>query len=169
MSFPADPSGGSGREPDRPDFDHAPLLMKVVFAAAGLLIMSLAAGVIPADPAKFRAPHGVVFAFGFAFFLAAVLMFIGRHRFVHPALYMFIAALMTTSLAALFCWVAFWSTGPFGGSLAIGPIAVSAPGASDVVPRLLFGAIAMLAIFLAALGWFRWWRALRGLPVDLSS
>jgi len=139
-------------EQSRPDnFDHVPLLMKVMFAGAGLLIMLLAAGAIPLDPAKFRAPHWVVFAFGLAFFLAAALTFIGRHRLVHPAIYMFVAAMMCSSLAVLFVWAAAWSAGPFRGSIAIGPVAVTAAGSSDVVDRVLFGAVALLAVFLAGL------------------
>ena len=169
MTSPNQPSAQSGATPQPCDFDHAPLLMKLVFAVAGLAVMSLAVGVIPADPAKFRAPHLVVFVVGLAFFLAAVLMFIGKHRFLHPAVYMLVAATMCSLLAAVFCWVAIWSTGPFSGGLSIGPIAMPLAGSSGLVPRLAFGAGALLTLFLSGLGWVRWWRTLRGLPVDLSS
>ena len=169
MAVPVQPAASPGETPEPRDFDHAPVLMKVVFAAAGLAVMLLAVGVIPSDPGKFLAPHWVVFVFGLAFFLAAILMFIGTHRFLHPALYMFPAALMSSSLAAVLCWVAFWAKGPFRGGLAIGPVAVSTGASTDLVPRILFGVVAALTCFLAALAWFRWWRALRGLPVDLGS
>lgn len=143
--------------------------MKLVFAAAGLALMSLAAGAIPPDPDRSLAPHWVVFVFGLAFFVAAILMFIGKHRLLHPALYMFPAALMSSSLAAVFCWVAIWAKGPFRGDIAIGPVAASTGGSPDIVPRLLFGAVAALTCFIAALASFRWLRALRGLQVNVGS
>jgi hypothetical protein len=151
------------------DFDHAPLLMKLVFAGAGVAIMLLAVGVIPADPGKFHAPHWVVFIFGLMFFLVGVLMLIGRHRFLHPAIYMFVAAIMCSALAAVFCWVTLWSTGPFGGGFAIGPIAIRTAQSSDIPARVLFGVVSLIALLLSGLGWLRWWRALRGLPINLSS
>ena len=167
MTDPADPAPAAGQTPR--DFDQAPLLMKLVFAAAGLAVMSLAVGLIPADPSRFLAPRWVLFVFGLAFFLAAVLMFIGKHRLLHPALYMFSAAVMSSSLASVFLWVAIWSTGPFKGGLAIGPVVVATGESNDIVPRVLFGVVGALTCFIAALAWYRWWRALRGLPVDLGS
>jgi len=169
VSDPAGATTAAREVPASRDFDHAPLLMKLIFTAAGLALMSLAAGLIPSDPARFLAPHWVVFVVGLAFFLGGILMFIGKHRLLHPALYMFPAAVMSSALAAVFSWVAIWSTGPFKGGLAIGPVAISTGDSSDIVPRVLFGVIAALTCFIAALAWYRWWRALRGLPVDLGS
>jgi hypothetical protein len=169
MSLDRSRSSGASAMSRGGDFDHAPLLMKIVFAGAGVAIMLLALGVIPADPGKFHAPHWVVFIFGLMFFLAAVLMLIGQHRFLHPAIYMFVAAIMSSALAAVFCWVTLWSTGPFGGGFAIGPITLRMADSSDIPARVMFGAVALIALVIAGLGWWRWWRALRGLPVDLSS
>jgi hypothetical protein len=81
---------------------------------------------------------------------------------------MFFAATMCSCLAAIFCWVAVWSTGPFRVTAAIGPIVMMATDSSDIVARILFGAIALMTVLLSGLGWVRWWRALCGLPVDLS-
>jgi hypothetical protein len=168
MPSPDDASGAARQSPRMDDFDHAPWLMKLLFAAAGLAIMLLASGVIRTDPANFLAPRWVVSAAGLMFLLAAVLMFIGKHRFVHPAIYMFVAATLCSLLAAIGFWVAIWSQGPFRSALSIGAVAMPAHESSGLVPRVLFGAGAVLALVLAAVAWSRWWRAARGLPVDLS-
>ena len=169
MTLFADPAGNRAAQDPPQDFDHAPPVMKAAFAFWGLIIMLLGAGVIPANPASFHAPHWVVFAMGMLFFLVAVLMFIGRHRLLHPAVYMAVAATMASSLAAVFCWGAGWFEGPFSPFIGVGPVFVNVGSAAGGLSRLIVGALALLAIYISVQGWLRWWRALRGRPVELGS
>ena len=154
--------------PQSHDFDRAPILMKLLFSGAGIALMLLALGLIPIDPARVLAPRWVLFVAGMVFGLIGVLLFIGARRFAHPAAYLFVAAVMCSSFAAIACWVAIGSTGPYTGSATIGPVTLPGTGSSSVLPRILFGLGALLTSSLAALAWVRWWRALRGKTVDLS-
>lgn len=129
----------------------------------GLLIVLLAAGVIPADEKSFHAPRWVVSAAGLVFVLAGVALATasvpgapegaGRTTWRSFVLGGAIVGLM----AAILNWIAF---GPgerrFGGGIALPFIAVSGPG-SEWSGRVAFGIGAVLVDV------FFLWMAARGL------
>src|SRR5713101_1787880 len=105
------------------DITDFPVLGRLVFLLGGVLLMLTAADFIHLDPSRFNAPKLVVLGVGFLFFCIGVLSLIAKYRYSYPALYMLIAALMCTTFAAVFTWVALWAKGPFGGSFSSGPLA----------------------------------------------
>jgi hypothetical protein len=106
------------------DITDFPLLGKLVFLLGGVLLMLTAADFIHLEPSKFNAPRLIVLGLGFVFFCMGVLTLIDKYRYSYPALYMLVAALMCSTFAAVFTWVALWAQGPFGMILSFGGGAV---------------------------------------------
>ncbi|MGH9927984.1 MAG: hypothetical protein ACREA9_02020 [Pyrinomonadaceae bacterium] len=96
-----------------------------------------------------------------------MLTFIAKYRFSYPAPYMLVVALMCSTYAAVFIWVALWAKGPFGGSFSIGPLAMF-DSTRNMIARIGFGIGAIAMIVLSGLAWQRWWRAVNGKKIDLS-
>ena len=105
------------------DIADLPALGALAFALAIVIFMLTAADVIHLDPSELNAPTLVVLGAGFVFFCMGVLAVIAKYRHSFPALYMLVAALMCSTFAGIFTWVALWAKGPFGG-LSIGPLAM---------------------------------------------
>src|SRR5512135_665971 len=70
---------------------------------AGAGIAALAAGIIPADEAKFHAPHWVVGACGFVFMLAGVMIMVPARA---SRLQNFLGAVFLSVFAAVPGWIA---------------------------------------------------------------
>ena len=101
------------------------------------------------------------------FFCMGVLAVIAKYRHSFPALYMLVAALMCSTFAGVFTWVALWAKGPFGGGFSIGPLALF-DNTRNLMARIGFGIGAIVMIVLSCLAWWRWWRAMQGKRIDLS-
>jgi hypothetical protein len=120
-------------------------------SGTGLLIVLVAAGIIPADERSFEAPRWVVGALGVTFVLtglAMVTMPIGRPP--APAdqaspWSLLLGCAMVGLLALIFNWIAF---GPgerrFSGGVALPPFWVSSSRIGEWTGRLVFGAGAIL-------------------------
>ncbi len=150
------------------DITDFPVLGRLVFLLGGVLLMLTAVDVIHLlDPSKFNAPKLVVLGVGFLFFCVGVLSLIAKYRYSYPALYMLVAALMCTTFAAVFTWVALWAKGPFGGGISIGPLAFI-DDTRNLMARIGFGMGAIAMVVLSCLAWWRWWRAMKGKRIDFS-
>ena len=149
------------------DITDFPVLGRLVFLLGGVLLMLTAVDFIHLDPSRFNAPKLVVLGVGFLFFCIGVLSLIAKYRYSYPALYMLIAALMCTTFAAVFTWVALWVKGPFGGGFSSGPLA-QFNHTHDLLARIGFGISAIVMIVLSCLAWWRWWRAMKGKKIALS-
>jgi hypothetical protein len=127
--------------------------------ATGAGIAALAAGIIPADAAKFHAPHWVVGACGSVFMLAACLILIPATL---PRLQNFLGAVLLSLFAAIPGWIAF-GPGPrvFGGSLSFG-VVTSATHPGESTGRVVFGVAAVVVGLFAAYAWVRWLRLVCG-------
>ena len=132
--------------------------------AAGLWLMLVALGVVGIPVENVRAPRAVLFAAGLMFALAAVVLKLIPTRHEHPARYLFFCALLCSAFFCVGAWSALFATGIQGSA---GPMRFSGP-ATDSVGRAIFGLGALLLAFLSGLAWYKWWRALRGHPVDLD-
>ena len=131
-------------------------------ALMGLVILLVALRIIPADEAKFHAPHWVVGAAGLMFFLAGLAILTGpppgAPEATRTTWRTFLLGLgIVGALAAVFNWVAF-GPGPrsFGGSVSIPFVSVSGPS-SEWSGRIAFGAVAVL------IDAFALWVIVRGL------
>ena len=149
------------------DMADLPALGALAFALAIVIFMLTAADVIHLDPSELNAPTLVVLGSGFVFFCMGVLAVIAKHRHSFPALYMLVAALMCSTLAVAFTWVALWAKGPFNGGFSVGPLALF-NNTRDLLARIGFGIGAIVMIVLSCLAWWRWWRAMQGKRIDLS-
>ena len=148
------------------DIEDLPALGTLALALAVVIFMLTAADVIHLDLSELNAPTLVALGAGFLFFCMGVLAVIAQYRHSFPALYMLVAALMCSTLAVAFTWVALWAKGPFGG-LSIGPLALF-NDTRDVWARIGFGIGAIVMIVLSVLAWWRWWRAVNGEKIDLN-
>lgn len=149
------------------DIADFPALGALAFALGGVLFMLTAADVIHLDTSGLNAPKFVLLGVSFVFFCMGVLAFTARYRYSYPALYMLVAALMCSTFAAVFTWVALWAKGPFGGGFSSGPLA-QFNHTHDLLVRIGFGIGAIVMIVLSCLAWWRWWRAMKGKKIALS-
>jgi hypothetical protein len=147
---------------------RAAVVLGAICVAAGLLIVLVAADVIPTDPARFRAPRWVVSAAGLMFVVAGVTL----AAFSAPGApegagettwrSMLLGGTIVGLMAAILNWIAF---GPgerrFGGTVAVPFVAVSGP-APEWSGRAVFGIGAVLVdLFLV-------WMIARGLRALLG-
>jgi hypothetical protein len=147
---------------ERPLSPGATAWMGALCALMGLAILLVALRIIPADEAKFHAPHWVVGAAGLMFFLAGLAILTGpppgTPEAARTTWRTFLLALgIVGALGAVFNWVAF-GPGPrsFGGSVSIPFVSVSGPS-SEWSGRIAFGAVAVL------IDAFALWVIVRGL------
>ena len=131
------------------DIADLPALGTLAFALAYVIFMLTAADVIHLDLSELNAPTLVVLGAGFLFFCMGVLAVIAKHRHSFPALYMLVAALMCSTLAVAFTWVALWAKGTFGG-LSFGPLALF-NNTRDFIARIGFGIGAIVMLVLSCL------------------
>ena len=150
-----------------PDITDFPLLGKLVFLLAGVLLLLTAVDLIHLEPSRLNAPRLLVLALGVVFLCMGVLTLIAKYRYSYPALYMLVAALMCSTFAGVFTWVTVWAQGPFGGSLSIGPLAML-NNTHDLLVRIGFGMGAIMMMVLSGLAWWRWWRAVNGNKIHLG-
>lgn len=149
------------------DIEDLPALGTLALALAIVIFMFAAADVIHLDLSELNAPTLVVLGAGFLFFCMGVLAVIAKHRHSFPALYMLVAALMCSTLAVAFTWVALWAKGPFGGGFSVGPLSLF-NDTRDLVARIGFGIGAIIMMVLSCLSWWRWWRAINGEKIDFN-
>ena len=149
------------------DMEDLPALGTLALALAIVIFMLAAADVIHLDLSEPNVPTLVVLGAGFLFLCMGVLAVIAKHRHSFPALYMLVAALMCSTLAVAFTWVALWAKGPFSGGFSIGPLALFS-STRDVWARIGFGIGAFVMIVLSVLAWWRWWRAVNGEKIDFN-
>lgn len=148
------------------DIEDLPALGTLALALAIVIFMLAAADVIHLDLSEPNVPTLVVLGAGFLFLCMGVLAVIAKHRHSFPALYMLVAALMCSTLAVAFTWVALWVKGPFGG-LSMGPLALF-NSTRDWWARIGFGIGAIVMMILSCLAWWRWWRAINGEKIDFN-
>lgn len=147
---------------------RAALVLGAICVGTGLLIVLMAADVVPTDPARFRAPRWVVSAGGLMFVVAGVAL----ATFSAPGApegagqttwrSFLLGGTILGLMAAIVNWIAF---GPgerrFGGTVAVPFVAVSGP-ASEWSGRAMFGIGAVLVdLFLI-------WMVARGLRALLG-
>lgn len=149
------------------DIADFPALGALAFSLAGVLFMLTAADVIHLDTSGLNSPKFVLLGVSFVFFCMGVLAFIAKYRHSYPALYMLVAALMCSTFAAVFTWIALWATGPFGGGFSIGQLALF-DNTRNLIARIGFGIGAIVMIVLSGLAWWRWWRAVKGKRINFS-
>jgi hypothetical protein len=147
---------------------RAAVVLGAICVAAGLLIVLVAADVIPTDPARFQAPRWVVSAGGLMFVVAGVAL----ATFSAPGApegagqttwrSFLLGGTIVGLMAAILNWIAF---GPgerrFGGGLAVPFVSVGGP-ASEWSGRVAFGIGAVLVNL------FLLWTVARGLRALLG-
>ena len=129
---------------------RAATVIGAMFVGVGLLVVLVAADIIPADDKSFHAPRWVVSACGLFFMLAGVALAItsapgapeGAGHTTWRSL--LLGGTIVGLLAAVFNWIAF---GPgerrFGGGIALPFVSVSGPS-SEWTGRVAFGIGAVL-------------------------
>ncbi|MGH8752660.1 MAG: hypothetical protein ACREUJ_02060 [Burkholderiales bacterium] len=149
------------------DIEDLPALGTLALALAVMILILTATDVLHLDLSELNARTLLVIGAGFLFFCMGVLAVIAKHRHTFPALYMLVAALMCSTFAGVFTWVALWAKGPFSGGFSVGPLALF-NSTRDVWARIGFGIGAIVMIVLSCLAWWRWWRAVNGGKIDLN-
>ena len=149
--------------PPQPVSPRTAVALGALCVGVGLLIILLAAGILPADERSFHAPHWVVGAAGLMFALMGVALVTGPAPGTPAATgrttwrSLLLGGAVVGLMAAIFNWIAF---GPgerrFGGGLAVPFVAISGR-ASEWSGRAAFGVAAVL------LDLFFLWVAARGL------
>ena len=150
-----------------PDIEDLPALGTLALALAVMILILTATDVIHLDLSELNAPTLLVLGAGFLFFCMGVLAVIAKHRHSFPALYMLVAALMCSTFAGVFTWVALWAKGPISGGFSVGSLALF-NSTRDVWARVGFGIGAIVMIVLSVMAWWRWWRAINGEKIDFN-
>jgi len=139
------------------DIRTLPLWLKLLLLIAGAALMLTAADVIPADPARFKTPHWVLFVAGFAFLSVGILAFLAEHRRTHPARYLFMVGALVTSMFLVAAAVSVYASGTV---IAIGPILIKG-AAADSISRFMYGVGAVILAVIAVAVWLSWFRAMK--------
>lgn len=150
-----------------PDIAELPALGTLALALAIVIFMFIAADVIHLDLSELNPRTLLVLGAGFLFFCMGVLAIIAKHRHAYPALYMLVAALMCSTFAVAFTWVALWAKGPFGGGFSMGTLALF-DSTRELLARIGFALGAIVMVVLAVMAWWRWWRAVNGEKIDFN-
>lgn len=163
----------SKQRPATPATPNQQLFIGLAVATVGILIVAVAAGIIPAPEKSFHAPHWVVGLAGMLFVLAGAIfltpLFVGG--FVSPDRYtprqkraiklvqQILGCLLLTSFAAVPLWIGF---GPgdreFSSSISSSGLTSHAPG-NATIGRMIFGAAGILVGIWAVLTWIGLLRA----------
>lgn len=129
-----------------------PPWMGWLFVTVGLVIVAVATGVIPSDPAKFHAPKWIVGLCGFAFATAGFkLVTINR-----PAISRWVGPVLVACFGVIGLWVGLLGeAGAFGGGSSL----LSAE-TNVSLARWIFGGVGALLLMLLPVMLYNW-RSLR--------
>ncbi len=150
-----------------PDIEDLPALGTLALALAVVIFILIFADIIHLDLYELDTRTLLMLGAGFLLFCMGVLAIIAKHRHSFPALYMLVAALMCSTFAVVFTWVALWATVPFSGGFSMVPLALYY-STRDLWARIGFGIGAIVMIVLAVMAWGRWWRAMSGEKIDFN-
>lgn len=139
------------------DVSALPMWFKLVLLFAGAILMLTGADLIPADPARFHAPHWVVFVAGVAFSSTGAACFLARDRAAHPARYLFAIGILVTCLFLVCVAASIYAS---GGVIGIGPISIKG-AAADEISRFMYGIGALIVGALALAVWSSWYRTMK--------
>ena len=159
--------------PAMPTTPNQQLLIGLAIATVGILIVAVAAGIIPAPEKSFHAPHWVVGVAGMLFVLAGAIFLTPlivagfvppdrhtpRQKGAIKLVQQILGCLLLTSFAAVPLWIGF---GPgeraLSSSISSSGLTSSGPG-NATIGRLVFGATGILIGIWAVFTWIGLLRA----------